>query len=105
MATHVPGGAQLPDPMRILNLDDTLRTLGDRFGFPARSVYTAAQVETADQARAQHQQQQQALSAIPAAVQAAEGASKIDIGGGQNPVAAMLGGQAGTGAPQAGAGA
>ncbi len=102
MATHAPGGAQLPDPMRILNLDDTLRTIADRFGFPARSVYTAEQVEEADQARAKHMQQQQALSAIPAAVQAAEGASKIDLGG-NNPVAAMLGG--GAGAPQPGAGA
>jgi hypothetical protein len=102
MATHVPGGAQLPDPMRIINLDETLRFIGDRYGFPARLLYTDEQVQAADKIRDQHAQQQQAMQAIPAAVQAAEGASKIDIGGGQNPVAAMLGGQAGA---QTGAGA
>ena len=99
MATHVPGGAQVPDPMRILNLDDTLRTIADRFGFPARNIYTTEQVAAADKVRAAHQQQAQAMSAIPAAVQAAEGASKIDLNG-ANPVAAALGTMGQTPPPQ-----
>ena len=80
-------------------------TIADRFGFPSRAVYTAEQVAQQDEADAKRAQQQAAMQAIPAAVQAAEGASKIDIGGGQNPVAAMLGGTAGAGGAQPGAGA
>ena len=103
MATHAPGGAQLPDPMRRINLDETMAFVADRLGMPAKLVFTAAQVEKADQLRAQHAQQSAAMQAIPAAVQAAEGASKIDLSS-NNPISAMLGTQ-GAGAPQPGAGA
>ena len=82
-----------PSPIRILNLDEFARTYADLMGFPSKLIYTQAQVEQNDAAMAQHMQQQQMLQATLPAVQAAQGLSKTDIGGGQNALGAILGNQ------------
>lgn len=85
-----------PDPIRVLNLDEALRTYAGLVSFPEKALHTEAEVQQADQARAQQQQQQAALAATMPAVTAAKTLSQTDIGGGQNALQAMLsGGQGG----------
>jgi head-to-tail connecting protein len=95
--------AGVANPLRILNLDEMLREYGDHVSVPDTIFYTQDEVAQHDQARAQQEAQQQAMQATLPAVQAAQGLSKTDIGGGQNALAAMLGnaGGASSGAPPA----
>lgn len=87
--------AQLPNPMRVLNLDECGRTYADRMMFPAKCLFTPAQVAANDKAVQQHMAEQQAMAATLPAVQAAQGLSKIPVGGGQSALDATLGTQGG----------
>lgn len=90
--------AGLPNPLRVINLDATARIYADRVGFPAVALYTRDEVDAHDQQKSQQAQAQQAMQATLPAVQAAEGLSRIPVGGGMSAVGALLG----TGAPPGG---
>ena len=60
-------------------------------GAPASVLVDKAKAEKARKARAQAQQQQAALAGVQQLANTAKTASQIDVGGGQNAVAAMLG--------------
>jgi head-to-tail connecting protein len=84
--------AGVPDPIRIINLDEALRSYSDMVSFPSKVLFTADEVMEHDKERAQQAQQQQALQATLPAVQAAQTLSKTDVGGGNNALQAMLSG-------------
>ena len=84
--------AGVPDPIRIINLDEALRSYSDMVSFPSKVLITADEVMEHDKERAQQAQQQQALQATLPAVQAAQTLSKTDVGGGNNALQAMLSG-------------
>ena len=63
----------------------------DMTGAPASVLVDRRKAEQARQARAQAQQQQAALAGVQQLANTAKTASQIDVGGGQNAVAAMLG--------------
>lgn len=90
--------AQLPDPLRCFNLDESIRIYADRMTFPAKGLFTADEVAQHDQARMKAKQQAQMPAQIQAGVQAAVGLSKADLGG-NNALTALTGQQ-----PQAGSG-
>lgn len=101
--------AQVPDPIRVLNLDASMRKYSDKLNFPADCVFTKDEVAQHDAARAQVQQgqqtQQAATTALPAMVDAAHGLSQTPIGGGQSALSALIGGAGGggpSGVPAAG---
>jgi hypothetical protein len=76
--------AQVPSPLRILNLDESGRVYAELNGFPGKCIFTEAQVAEMDKERAQRQAMDQALAASVPAVQAAEGLSRIPAGGGSS---------------------
>lgn len=84
--------AGVPDPIRIINLDEALRSYSDMVSFPSKVLFTADEVMEHDQERAQQAAQQQALQATLPAVTAAKTLSETNVGGGQNALGAMLGG-------------
>lgn len=84
--------AGVPDPIRIINLDEALRSYADMVSFPTKVLFTADEVMKADQERAQHAAQQQAMAATLPAVTAAKTLSETNIGGGQSALGAMIGG-------------
>jgi hypothetical protein len=94
--------AGLPNPLRVLNLDESFRIFSERMSYPQRGIFTADQVEQHDQERSKAQQKQQMPALMPAAVDAAKSLSQTNIGGGNNALAAMLG--RGGGAPSTGGG-
>jgi hypothetical protein len=63
----------------------------DMTGAPASVLVDRKKAEQARKARAQAQQQQAALAGVQQLANTAKTASQIDVGGGQNAVAAMLG--------------
>ncbi len=68
--------AGLPSPIRIFDLDKTMREYADSQGFPISCILTNDVVAANDKAHAQAQQQAQAPQNLMAAVQAAQGLSK-----------------------------
>lgn len=96
--------AAIPDPLRIINMDEAYRIYLDRLGFPQKAVFAPREVKAHDQARAAATQQRQ-MGAAPAAalpaVQAAETLAKIPPGGGSSVLGQLLNG----GNAPAGAGA
>ena len=88
-----------PPPIRIVNMDDMGRDYADRVGLPARLLYSKQQIAENDALKAKQQAANQALQASLPAVQAAEGLSRIPVGGGMSAVGALLG----SGAPPSGA--
>lgn len=87
--------AGLPNPLRIVNGDETYRQYADAVGNPSKLMYTRREVEAHDAQRAEVAAAQQAMAALPPAVEAAKNLGQIDVGGGQNAVEAMLGTQGG----------
>lgn len=84
----------VPDPLRIFNLDEGMRVYAEKVKFPERILFTEDEVSQHDKQRAKAAQAQQAAQAAQAtvpAVQAAEGLSKIDVGGGQTALQKMIG--------------
>jgi hypothetical protein len=85
--------AGLPPPLRIFNLDESARILAERKTFPARGLFTAAEVEAHDKAKAQQAQQAQAVQAAQAGVEAAGTLGKVDANTGN--MAGLLGSRMG----------
>lgn len=74
--------AGVPDPIRTINLDEALKRYSLRNNFPADLFFTKDQIEQHDQQRAQIQQGQEMMGAMPAAVDAAKTLSDTQVGGG-----------------------
>ncbi len=83
-------GAGVPDPIRIINLDKTLRHLMDLGNFPADCIYTDKEVGEHDKIRAQAQQQAQMPQHAAAAAHVAKTLSQAEIPGKGNALAAMM---------------
>lgn len=81
-----------PNPIENIDLDKSLRTYADKTGFPIDCLRTADEVAALRQQKAKAAQQQQAMAAAQPAVDAAKTLSQTQVGGGQNALAAMLGG-------------
>ncbi|HEV2674139.1 MAG TPA: portal protein [Aliidongia sp.] len=93
-AGNLSAGAQaagVPDPLRIFNLDKTMRVYGENLDFPEECMLSDDQVAQLDQAKAAAARQQQVQQASLAAVTGAKTLSQADIGGGQNALGAILG--------------
>lgn len=86
--------AGLPSPLRILNLDQSMREYADISGYPISCLFTQDQVEANDKAHAQAMAQAQAPQNIMAAVQAAKGLSETSTGPG-TALSAVTGGAPG----------
>ena len=93
--------AGVADPLRIINLDQSMRDYSDKMNFPANAIYTEKEVQQHDQMREQTAKQGQAMQVMPAAVDAAKTLSETQVNGGQNALQAMIGGGQG-GAPAQG---
>lgn len=87
--------AQLPNPLRVLNLDESFRIYAERMSYPSKGLFTAQEVRQLDAARQKAKQQAQAPAAAAAAVDAAKSLSQTPVGGGQTALTRMLGGQPG----------
>jgi hypothetical protein len=88
-------GAIKPEALDRLDADGTMDAYADMTGAPASVLVDKAKAEKARQARAQAQARQMALAGAEQLAKVGKTASQIDIGGGQNAVAAMLGRGAG----------
>jgi hypothetical protein len=84
-------GAIKPEALDRLDADGTMDAYADMTGAPASVLVDRKKAEQARKARAQAQQQQAALAGVQQLANTAKTASQIDVGGGQNAVAAMLG--------------
>ena len=88
-------GAQIgsikPEALDRLDADGTMDAYADMTGAPASVLVDRKKAEQARHARAQAQAQQAALAGVQQLANTAKTASQIDVGGGQNAVAAMLG--------------
>jgi hypothetical protein len=83
--------AGVPDPIRIINLDEALRNYGEMVSFPSRVFYTPDQVQQIDGAKAAQARAAMMAQASLPAVQAAKTLSETNVGGGNNALQAMLG--------------
>lgn len=90
--------ANLPSPLRIVNFDESAREYGDRVLFPAKCLYTPAEVSEHDRVAQQQAAMANVAAATLPAVQAAKGLSETQVGGGVSALQAMLG--TGPGGPQ-----
>jgi hypothetical protein len=82
--------AGLPDPLRTIDLDGTMRRYAQKNNFPQDLIFTLDQVQENDQAREQAKAQAQAPQAAMAGVQAAKTLSDTRLGG-DSALAALLG--------------
>jgi hypothetical protein len=73
--------AGLPDPMRILNLDKSIRMYAQSLDFPESAMFTEQQIEENNQAAQTGKAQAQVLPTTMAGVQAAKIASETPVGG------------------------
>lgn len=74
--------AGLPNPLRTVNWDKTLRKYGDVSNFPSELFFTDEEVQQHDQEAATRAQQQQAMQQAMAGVTAAKTLSETSTGGG-----------------------
>jgi Bacteriophage head to tail connecting protein len=88
--------AEVPDPIRVFDLDKAARKYADITNFPAECLFTEGEVQQHDQARQQGSQQAQAPQAAMAAVTAAKTLSDTKLSPG-SALSALTGG---AGAPQ-----
>lgn len=84
--------AQLPDPLRIMNLEKAYRKYSVLNNFPMSCIFTEAEVAENDAARDQAVKAQQILPTTMAGVSAAKTLSETDISGG-SALNALLTGQ------------
>lgn len=84
--------AGVPDPIRIMNLDKSLRDYGQLAGFPEDNFFTDEQVQQHDAARAKVQQTQQIAQATPPMVDAAKTLSETQINAPGSALSTILGG-------------
>lgn len=92
-------GAVQPDAYDNIDFDELIDEYADHLGVSPKIVRPIVEVMKLRAQRAQQQQQAQALQTTMAAVQGAKTLSQADVGGGQNALSAMLGGQPSGGAP------
>lgn len=83
--------AGVPQPLRIINLDETARDYLDLSGFPAKDVYTAKQVAQMDQMKAHQQAAAQIAQLAQPAVDAAQGLAQIPPDGGNSALGQLVG--------------
>jgi len=84
-------GALKPEALDRLDPDGTMDAYADMTGTPAAGLVDRQTADKARQVRAQAQAQQAALAGVAQLAEVGKTASQIDLGGGQNAVAAMLG--------------
>ncbi|HXT79053.1 MAG TPA: hypothetical protein VN702_05775, partial [Acetobacteraceae bacterium] len=82
--------AGLPSPLRVLDLDESIRIVADLSSYPSRGLHSVQEVAQADAAAAQAKQEQAAGAATLPAVQAAQSLSQTNIQG-PNALSAILG--------------
>lgn len=82
--------AQVPDPIRTINLDEALKHYSSLNNFPQHLFFTEEQVTEHDEQRQKAMQQAQAPQQAMAGVEAAKTLSDTQLGGG-NALGAMLG--------------
>jgi hypothetical protein len=85
--------AGVPQPLRIINLDETMRDYCDLSGFPAKDIYTKDQVAQMDEAKAHQAALSQAAQLAQPAVQAAQGLAAIPPDGGNSALGQIIGSQ------------
>ena len=83
--------AGVPQPLRIINLDETARDYCDLSGFPAKDIHTKAEVAQMDEAKAHQAALQQAAALSQPAVSAAQGLAAIPPNGGNSSLGQLLG--------------
>jgi len=83
--------AGVPDPIRIVNLDDAARRYASVVRFDPDLLFTKQEVEGHDQEKLQQQQQQQVGAMLPAAVDAAKTLSDTSVDN-NSALTAILGG-------------
>ena len=83
--------AGLPNPLRVLNLDESFRVYADRMRYPTKGVFTPTEVAAHDKARAQAKQAAQAPAAAMAAVTAAKSLAETPTSG-RTALSALTGG-------------
>lgn len=83
--------AGLPDPLRVINLDESMRIYAERTNYPTMGMFSPDQVAEHDQERAKQAQMAQASQATLPAVQAAKTLSETPLGGGNTALSALLG--------------
>lgn len=91
--------AELPDPLRKVNLSKATEHFADAMNIPADLLFTDEEVAEHDKARDQAQQQAQVPGQAAAAVDAAKTLSQTNTGPG-NALSALMGGQGGGPSPQ-----
>jgi hypothetical protein len=97
-ASAAAKAAGIPDPIRVINWDQSMRKYADRNNFPEDCLYTEDEVRQHDAARAQGEAQAQIPAASMAAVSAAKTLSDTKVPGG-SALEALLGGPAPGAAP------
>jgi hypothetical protein len=88
--------AGLPDPLRILDLDEAMREIIEMANVDPKVVFTKQQVQQADQQRAKQSQAMQMASLAPQAVDAAKNLSQTPLTG-DSALAALIGSRGGAG--------
>ena len=100
-AANAALSSAMPNPLRVVNLDEWMRSYAELGGLKPKLLYTAREVQQHDQIHMQAMQKQQAAQMgqqmLPA-VQAAHTLSQTPMGG-NNALGALLGGQGGGGVP------
>ena len=86
--------AGVPDPIRVLNLDKSMKHYADLNNYPNDCIFTDDEVTAHDKIRQQEMQKAQAPQQASAAVEAAKTLSQTNIQPG-NALSAMLGPQGG----------
>src|SRR5690349_7998822 len=84
-------GALKPEALDRLDADGTMDAYADMTGAPASVLVDRKKAAKARQQRAQVQAQQTALAGAEQLAKVGKTASQIDLGGGQNAIAALLG--------------
>lgn len=74
--------AGLPDPLRVINLDNTLRELADMNNMPQTCLFSVDEVKANDQAAQAGKAQAEVLPTTLAGVKAAKALSETSVGGG-----------------------
>jgi hypothetical protein len=84
--------ASMPDAADNIDVDTTIQIYADLLGTPAKVLRDSNAMATMRAQRIKQAQQQQLAAMTPQMVQGAKVLSQTDLGGGQNALAAMMGG-------------
>ena len=86
--------AGLPDPLRVINLDESMRHYAEMNNYPPHCIFSPQQVQQHDEAREKGMQQAQQPGQMQAAVDAAKNLSQASLAPG-NALSALVGPQGG----------